>query len=503
MNKQKFEEFLNSGGGVCDYKVEKICKAPDSQFFFLDLDRMGQVGKQLKNFSGSMLSVKEFIDALYKGDYHIDSFEELKVALEKAKIHRDSFEVELKTAHIEIEQDMKNLCEKVISNIKDYFEELTKELQAIHLENNVAFRQSFETFEKQLQKKISGIEARPGGPESDRFNASCLSKKLKMMQKEPFQLENYLQNMVRRRAKYDIFKQGINIGDLDTFRKGWSDAASFDENVIKYVDNLQKLDSEVPSLQNTVEGTYKWRSAFDLPRRSLLSRNKTETVENEFLDGVVKLIDRTIGSIRHFSFDNVDKSRLPKGYRRGPKKYRTAGSKSPGRLTNSSAKKSLNSDSSTLKDTINIEKSFQESPKKGSTTSKQAKRGWPSSALVLKGMVEVQDFLADTSLVDKEVKFGVVEMEGTQWTKSGYLDIAKAIDSMSNLDRLVLSLSEIFNPGSTRLEELFQAIECKSTLRYLDLGFSGCKLNRQEILILDEYINKMHSLKGLSFCLDR
>ena len=85
--------------------------------------------------------------------------------------------------------------------------------------------------------------------------------------------------MIKRKIRYNAFK---NDRELESFQDLFYEGESFEENVISYVDNRKKLNSLSP------------RKTSERPAN-------LRVLEDTFSQNVIDLIDKTIGSVRHFT----------------------------------------------------------------------------------------------------------------------------------------------------------------------------------------------------------
>lgn len=274
---------------LCRGQVEKVCLDPYSKFMFLDLDRLVQVGdKILKCPQGTVIPIEEFLTGLFNGEYHVDGTQELRNVLIQTQHQRDRLEVNVRADLKEIESDMNALCQKIVGRIETYFKELTTGLQEIHLKNTQEERNKIKNFEKLLQKKIDHRQSLG----RDEFNLSILHGKFKLLQKEPEKLETFFQTMIKRKNRYDVFREEK---DLQAFQSLFSDSTNFEQNMITYLSNSAKLKQQ--------------QSKEDLPE--LPVPGKRLSAEDKFAEKVVQTIDKTIGSMKHFAIQSAI-SRLEK-----------------------------------------------------------------------------------------------------------------------------------------------------------------------------------------------
>ena len=188
VKKAAIEDFFKNGS-LCRKPVEKVCLDPDCRYMFLDLDRLVSLGENVLQYSpNTLIPLDVFLENLFDGAYHVDTVEEMRNLLEKAKRQRDDYEVKIRVDLGDIEADMNHLCNLIVGKVKDYFAELTENLKMIHAENTILKRQRLEKFEKLLEKKISNKENHG----SEEFSLQTFYSKFKILQKEPEKLEKNL-----------------------------------------------------------------------------------------------------------------------------------------------------------------------------------------------------------------------------------------------------------------------------------------------------------------------
>lgn len=271
----------------CKGEVEKVCLDPQSPFMFLDLDRIVKLGDKMLSFHpSSLVNIDDFLERLFDGDYHVNGLQELKDILNQTKQHRDSLEVNVKADLQEIQNDMNDLCELLVSRIRNYFAELTKNLQDIHEKTTENQRTDLKKFEQLLQKKIDHRESLG----RDEFNLASLHAKFKLWQKEPEKLESHFQTMIKRKWRYDAFKEDK---DLEIFKTLFEKSRNLEETVVSYLSNHEKLKKQFEN-----------RDLVDLP----VPGGKRLTAEAKFADNVVSFIDETIGSMKHFAIQTAKKN---------------------------------------------------------------------------------------------------------------------------------------------------------------------------------------------------
>lgn len=271
---------------LCKGPVEKVCLDPQAKFVFLDLDRQVQLGDRLLKYKPhTLITIDDFVERLLAGDYHVDVSQELRDILQQTKEQRDNQEITFKADIQEIQADMNDLCELIVGRVRSYFKELTVNLQGIHEKNTQKKRSDLKKFEQLLQKKIDYRE----NMGRDEFNLGSLHAKFKLWQKEPEKLENHFQIMIRRKSRYDAFREDK---DLQSFQSLFEKSTNFEENVVTYMSNTDKL-----------------KSKFDQSSTpSALSGGKRLPAEDRFAASVVDYIDGIIGSVKHFAIQSAVKT---------------------------------------------------------------------------------------------------------------------------------------------------------------------------------------------------
>jgi hypothetical protein len=271
---------------LCKGPVEKVCLDPQSKYMFLDLDRLVQIGdKLLKAKPHTLVSMDDFLERLFQGDYHVNVSEELRDILHQTKDQRDSLEITFKADMQEIQSDMNDLCELIVGRVRNYFKELTQNLQDIHKKNTQHQRSELKKFEQLLNKKIEYRDSLG----RDEFNLTSLHAKFKLWQKEPEKLESHFQSLIRRKTRYDAFREDK---DLNTFQSLFEMSTNFEENVVTYLSNHDKLKFKF-SQSSTPSSTL---GAKRLP------------AEEKFAESVVDFIDETISSLKHFAIESAIKT---------------------------------------------------------------------------------------------------------------------------------------------------------------------------------------------------
>lgn len=271
---------------LCRGEVEKVCLDPHAKYMFLDLDRLVKVGdKVLKYPTGTVISIDEFLTKLFQGDYHIDATQELQNVLAQTQQQRNRLEIAVRADLKEIETDMNDLCRRLVSRIETYFQELIKGLQDIHLKNTQEERNKIKNFEKLLQRKIDHRESLG----RDEFNLSSLHAKFKLMQKDPEKLEGFFQTMIKRKKRYDIFRDEK---DLQAFQSLFIESNNFEHNMITYLSNSYK---------------FKQQQSKEDSRELLLPPGPRLSAEDKFVEKIVNSIDQSIGSMKHFAIQSAIK----------------------------------------------------------------------------------------------------------------------------------------------------------------------------------------------------
>ena len=271
---------------LCKGEVEKVCLDSGCKYMFLDLDRLVQVGdKVLKYPAGTVISIDEFLSGLFKGEYHIDATQELHDILIQTQHQRDRLEISVRADLNEIETDMNDLCRKIVTKIEGYFKDLIKGLQDIHIKNTQEERTKIKNFEQLLQRKIDHRQSLG----RDDFNLSSLHAKFKLFQKEPEKLEGYFQTMIKRKKRYDAFREDK---DLQAFQNLFKESTNFEHNIITYLSNSSKLKQQLA----------KEEGSKDIP----VPGGKIP-VEERFAEKIVNTIDQTIGTMKHFAIQSAIK----------------------------------------------------------------------------------------------------------------------------------------------------------------------------------------------------
>lgn len=521
--KAAIEDFFRNGG-MCKKPVEKVCLDPDCKYMFLDLDRLVTLGEQVLHYSpNTLIPLETFLENLFEGSYHVDTTEELRNLLEKVKKQRDGFEVKVRVDLGEIETDMSYLCQKIVSRVHDYFAELTENLKRIHVENTLLKRQRLEKFEKTLERKLENKESHGG----EEFNLSNFYTKFKMMQKESDKLEKNLQAMIKRKIRYDAFRYDK---DLEAFQDLFYNASSFEENVISYIDNRSKLLGTPPGKQ------------------AEKASQSSKIVEDAFVQNIVDLIDKTIGSVRHFTIktapggDVVQPIRDPgmsvsKILKHSHDNTFTQGnntilgnsvdedlttplskiqqrtnvltysrSKSPGRSSSKDASASSPSPKPMISQRQPFSNSITSSSLRTSTGPTQAepapKQNDYNQTVVLNSPAKIRAF-SERNTNDRIIRSLAIEVIGADWCKDVCEDAASAIDNVTGLEELRIVLADIHHFGKVRLQRLSESISASRRITNLTLCLDRSKLSKTEIQELSEAVESLTELTDFTFSIAR
>lgn len=477
--KAAIEDWFRSGAGVCKQPIEKVSLDPDTKYMFLDINRMVDLGERLKFLGDKLVPLDHFLESLFMGEYHVDTIEELSSLLERTKNQRDQLEVRMRLDLGLIEEDMGKLCRKIVSRVEDYFAELTSRLKQIHIDNNIDSGLKLEKFERLLEKKIENKATFGSG--TDSFELKTFYSKFKIMQKEPEKLERFFQGMIRRKFRYDTFREDK---DLQQFQHLFREESSFEENMITYLENKHKLER--------IEDT--------LP---VYASSDSDSAEERFVDNVLGLIDKSIGNVRHFDIRAVDEEeeRAPLS---ASKKPQQIGTLKPFEKSLMTPLSKVQRSRSKEKQASAKPKSEEQSPAKSlkspalrdsnrlelTTGSKETQE----SLVYLQGARELREGLNKD--VNAEALAAGFELSGTDWTKNSFEDAVAFLEELQQVEELVITLAEIPSIGKGRMKLLGDLIASKKGLKNLDLCFAKSKLNKQD---LEEVQNCVQSLQRLQF----
>jgi hypothetical protein len=109
------------------------------------------------------------------------------------------------------------------------------------------------------------------------------------MQKDPEKLEGFFQTMIKRKKRYDIFRDEK---DLQAFQSLFIESNNFEHNMITYLSNSSKFKQQ----QNKEDS-----KELPLPPGPRLS------AEDKFVERIVNSIDQSIGSMKHFAIQSAIK----------------------------------------------------------------------------------------------------------------------------------------------------------------------------------------------------
>ncbi len=481
--KAAIEDWFRAGAGVCKQQIEKVSLEPDSKYMFLDINRMVDMGERLKFLGDKLVPLDHFLESLFTGEYHVDTIEELSSLLEKTKNQRDRLEVKMRLDLGSIEDDMNNLCRKIVTRVEDYFAELTSRLKQIHIDNNIDAGIKLEKFERLLEKKIDNKAAFGAG--TDSFDLKTFYSKFKIMQKEPEKLERFFQGMIRRKHRYDTFREDK---DLQQFQHLFREESSFEENMITYLENKHKLQRIEDSLP-------------------VYAASDADSAEERFVDNLIGLIDKSIGNVRHFDIRSTEQDeeeqRPPLSESKKPQQIGTLKPFEKNLMTPlSKVQRSLSKDRQTSVKSKPISNeqtptkslkspSFRDSSRLEKTTGSKETQ---DSMIYLQGARELREGLNKEA--NLEALAAGFELSGTDWTKNSFDDAIAFLEELQQVEELVITLAEIPSIGKGRMKLLSEVIASKKNLKNLDLCFAKSKLNKQD---LEEVQNCLHGLQRLQF----
>jgi hypothetical protein len=377
---------------------------------------------------------------------------------------------------------MSKLCRKIVARVEDYFSELIARLKQIHIDNNIDAGLRLEKFERLLEKKIENKAAFGSG--SDSFDLKTFYSKFKIMQKEPEKLERFFQGMIRRKYRYDAFREDK---DLQQFQHLFREDSSFEENMITYLENKHKLQRVEDSLP-------------------VYATSDAETAEERFVDNVLGLIDKSIGNVRHFDIRSVEDEEEHRGPLSESKKPQQIGTLQPFekslRTPLSKVQRSVSKDRQTSAQSKPISNEQTPSNKYKTPQVKESShqdltagsKETEDSMIYLRGARELREGLKKEP--NAEAVAAGFELSGTDWTKNSFEDAIAFLEELQRVEELVVTLTEISSIGKGRMKLLGEVIASKKSLKNLDLCFARSKLNRQD---LEEVQNCVHGLNKLQF----
>lgn len=492
--KAAIEDWFRGGAGVCKMPIDKVSLDPESKYMFLDINRMVDMGERLKAIGGKLIPLEEFLENLFSGEYHIDTIEELGNVLDKTKSQRDKLEVKMRMDLTLIEEDMNKLCGKITSRIEEYFAELSDRLKQIHIENHIESGMKLEKFERLLEKKID--YKRNLGSGSDGFDLKTFYNKFKMMQKEPDKLEKHFQGMLKRKYRYDAFREDR---ELKQFQNIFREESSFEENIISYLENKHKLE----------------RIINPLPVSSL---GRPTTAEDKFVENVVELIDKTIGIVRHFEIKIPEKNESGEGQN----DQGLSRSKIIPTFTTSIIESSLKTPLTAVNRSTSVERenkslspqketSFLDSPAKSALKENSLEKTQDGISIpiqndrndnscYLKGSRAIKDGLGkDRNLLATVAGF---ELIGHDWTKTSFDDAIAYLEELNKVEDLMITIAEVASIGRGRMRILNETISSKYKLKHLDICLARSKLNKQDIEEIQILVENMPQLESFTLNID-
>ena len=483
--KAAIEDYFRGEGNLCKKGVEKVCLDPDLKFMFLDLERQLQLGNSLLTLPPTaLISLDDYLDGMFRGEYHVDTSAEIQKALFKVQELRDSLEVKIRVGSQAIESDMAKMCNRITSQIIDYFALLTDRLHMIYQDNYHHTKQRLAKFEAALQKKIEA-KATQG---SEEFNLNTFYNKFKMLQKEPDKLEKYLQTQLRRKLRYEIFAEEK---DIKPFYDLYADSESFESNLINYIDNKTKI-----------------REAFSEEDRLVPSRSAEEQFNQRILD----LLNEVIGNATHFDKlpgkQPKEESKLKSKADIGTPVAQTKSAKVPQKSQTSSMKGSTSrQERSTSKPknptyndpVISPSKTVTESPVHtvGILDNSVDDTTMGSLELALRSPSEFTAFLSK-----KEVPLCTsmsIELAGEHYNNRSTEQVVQVLDRVSTLDHLKLVFKDVLHIGEGRFKEVLECVADHGEMQVLEFILDRSKLNKSEIAIVKSLLEATDRVDRIHF----
>ena len=441
-------------------RVEKVNLFPNTDFLFLDMDRVIQLGELNKKFKDHYVTIDEFISRLLEGKFSVGSGMSLKLKELNDKVETiiEEFDEKSKMEEDIIEEDLNNLKELYTAKIEAYFEQLKERLKSAYHEQNSELKESLIEARKTLKEELLSVIN-----SSEFFDKNKFFVEFDGLKKKPLELEKFLKDYVNNEKTLQFNKSlDENIKKLSpVFHANYS----LDDKLVKYVLNIEKLEP---------------KNSPDLEDNGIILER--------FVDQTIAYIDGSLKRLKHFTIgedQDLNTANLSQQVLKSPAKNPSANvSRTAAGVQNSSVKSPMGS--KVLKGSIGSK----EKPKK-------------VNEIPLIRFKNPEDLAYDygkfagCSIVQVNL-----ELHGDRLNQKSSDYMGRFLSSVARIERLTLNLSvcsitrESLDPVSDGLSKL-------KNLRHIEIDFGRCKIETEAFETFCAVLAGIESLRSISLSFEK
>ena len=440
-------------------RVEKVNLFPNSDFLFLDMDRVIQLGDLNKKFKDHYVTIDEFISRLLEGKFSMGSGKSLKLKELNDKVVEANEEF-IKRSEMEeslIEQDLNILKELFLDKIEAFFEKLKIQLKSWLHEQNSELKESLiearKTLKDELQDTIKSSEF---------FDKNKFFVEFYGLKNEPLELEKFLKDYVNNEKALQ-FNRALdeNIKKLSpVFHENYS----LDDKFVKYVQNIEKLG----------------------PKNSPDPEDNS-IILDRFVDQTILHLDNSFRKLKHFIVGEDQDPNTANG---------SLLLKSPGKNASMNVSRTLAGAPNSTAKSPTVSKVL-----KGSVGSKDKPKKVNEIPLI--GFKNPEDLAYDyAKFAGCSIIQVNLELHGDRLNQKSSDYMGRFLSSVARIDRLTLNLS-VCSITRESLDPVSEGLTKLKHLKHIELDLSRCKIETEAFETFCQTLAGLESLLSISISVEK